>query len=364
VCNADEGEPGNFKDRVLLSTVPDAVVEGMTIGAFATGARRGFLYLRGEYRFLLDRLEAVLARRRAAGLLGESILGREGFDFDIAIHVGAGAYVCGEESALIESLEGKRGTPRNRPPYPVTQGYLGEPTVVNNVETFASSCLVALEGGARYAAVGTPDSAGTKLLCVSGDCARPGIYEYPFGVEIRQVLADSGARDTQAVQVSGPSGACIPAAEFGRRIGFEDLPTAGAVMVFDESRDMFEVARNFVHFFAHESCGFCTPCRVGTSLLKNMMDKLANGHGSPYDFAEIESMNRLLQSMSHCGLGHSACNPVLTTIARFRPAYAKRLAHEEFEPAFDLDRALAAARQMTGRDDPAAHVLPEPEETA
>ena len=146
VCNADEGEPGNFKDRVLLATVPDAVVEGMTIGAFATGARRGFMYLRGEYRFLLDRLEAVLARRRAAGLLGESILGREGFDFDVAIHVGAGAYVCGEESALIESLEGKRGTPRNRPPYPVTKGYLGEPTVVNNVETFASSCLVALRG--------------------------------------------------------------------------------------------------------------------------------------------------------------------------------------------------------------------------
>ncbi|MDH5263552.1 MAG: NAD(P)H-dependent oxidoreductase subunit E [Betaproteobacteria bacterium] len=361
VCNADEGEPGNFKDRVLLSTAPDAVVEGMTIGAFATGARRGFLYLRGEYRFLLDRLEAVLARRRAAGLLGESILGREGFDFDVAVHVGAGAYVCGEESALIESLEGKRGTPRNRPPFPVTQGYLGEPTVVNNVETFASSCLVALEGGARYAAVGTAESSGTKLLCVSGDCARPGIYEYPFGVEVRQVLEDCGARRTQAVQVSGPSGACIPAAEFGRRIGFEDLPTAGALMVFDESRDMFEVARNFVHFFAHESCGFCTPCRVGTSLLKNMMDKLANGHGSPYDFAEIERMNGLLQSMSHCGLGHSACNPVLTTIARFRPAYARRLAHGEFEPAFDLDRALSAARQMTGRDDPAAHVLPEPE---
>ncbi|MBL0140987.1 MAG: NAD(P)H-dependent oxidoreductase subunit E [Betaproteobacteria bacterium] len=359
VCNADEGEPGNFKDRVLLATAADAVIEGMTLGALATGAWRGFIYLRGEYRFLLGHLEGVLERRRAAGLLGESILGREGFDFDVAIHVGAGAYVCGEESALIESLEGKRGTPRNRPPYPVTHGYLGQPTVVNNVETFASSCLVALKGGAWYADIGTRESSGTKLLCVSGDCARPGIYEYPFGVEVRQVLEDCGARKTKAVQVSGPSGACVPAAEFGRRIGFEDLPTAGALMVFDESRDMFQVARNFVHFFAHESCGFCTPCRVGTSLLTQMMDKLANGHGSPYDFAEIEKMNLILQSMSHCGLGHSACNPVLTTIAKFRPAYLRRLAHEEFEPAFDLDRALGAARQMTGRDDPAAHVLPE-----
>jgi [NiFe] hydrogenase diaphorase moiety large subunit len=362
VCNADEGEPGNFKDRVLLASAADAVVEGMTLCALATGACRGFIYLRGEYRFLRDHLEAVLSRRRAARLLGESILGREGFDFDVEIHMGAGAYVCGEESALIESLEGKRGTPRNRPPYPVTSGYLGQPTVVNNVETLASSCLVALKGGAWFAGIGTAESTGTKLLCVSGDCARPGIYEYPFGVEIRQVLEDCGAAGTQAVQVSGPSGACIPAAEFGRRIGFEDLPTAGALMVFDQGRDLFEVARNFVHFFAHESCGFCTPCRVGTSLLKNMMDKLANGHGSPYDFAEIEKMNLLLQSMSHCGLGHSACNPVLTTIAKFRPAYQKRLAHQEFEPAFDLDRALAAARQMTGRDDPAAHVVPESEE--
>ena len=364
VGNADEGEPGNFKDRVLLSSAPDAIFEGMTLGAWATGARRGFLYLRGEYRFLLERLEAVLARRRAAGLLGESILGCEGFDFDVAIHVGAGAYVCGEESALIESLEGKRGTPRNRPPYPVTDGYLGQPTVVNNVETFAASCLVALRGGAWYAGIGTPESSGTKLVCVSGDCERPGIYEYPFGVEVRQVLADCGARLTQAVQVSGPSGATVPAAEFGRRLAFEDLPTAGALMVFNERRDLFEVARNFVHFFAHESCGFYTPCRVGTSLLSNMMDKLAHGHGSPYDFAEIERMNLLLQSMSHCGLGHSACNPVLGTIAKFRPAYQRRLAHEEFEPAFDLDRALAAARQMTGRDDPAAHVRPEMDETA
>jgi len=358
VCNADEGEPGTFKDRVLLASYADMVFEGMTLCALAIGSERGMLYLRGEYRYLLDQLNAVLERRRRRKLLGTGILGRSGFDFDIEIHLGAGAYVCGEESALIESLEGKRGTPRNRPPFPVTHGYLGQPTVVNNVETFAASCLIVQRGGSWYAGIGTPASAGTKILSVSGDCARPGLYEYPFGISVSEVLQDCGGLDAQAVQVSGPSGTCIAAPEFGRRIAFEDIPTAGAFMVFDHSRDMFEVARNFVHFFAHESCGFCTPCRVGTSLLKKLMDKLNNGHGSPYDLAEIEKLNRLLQSMSHCGLGHSACNPVLDTIAKFRPAYEKRLQHKEFEPAFDLDRALRKARQMTGRDDAGAHFAP------
>ena len=356
VCNADEGEPGTFKDRVLLTAHADLVFEGMTVAAYTIGARRGFLYLRGEYRYLLDHLECILKRRREQKLLGPDILGIPGADFDIEIHLGAGAYVCGEESALIESLEGKRGTPRNRPPFPVTNGYLDQPTVVNNVETFAAAALIAVKGGDWYAAIGTRHSAGTKILSVSGDCERPGLYEYPFGVAVRQVLADCGAGRTQAVQVSGPSGVCIGADEFDRRIGFEDLPTAGAFMVFDDSRDMFEVARNFVHFFQHESCGFCTPCRVGTSLLKNLMDKLHNGHGSPYDFAEIEKLNQLLQSMSHCGLGHTACNPVLDTIAKFRPAYERRMEHNDFTPAFDLDRALAAARQMTGRDDAGAHI--------
>jgi [NiFe] hydrogenase diaphorase moiety large subunit len=279
-----------------------------------------------------------------------------GADFDIEIHVGAGAYVCGEESALIESLEGKRGTPRNRPPFPVTCGYRNQPTVVNNVETFASASLIALHGGSWFAAIGTPQSAGTKLLSVSGDCARPGIYEYPFGVSVAQVLADCGANDAQAVQVGGPSGTCVAASEFNRSICFEEIPTAGAFMVFGGQRDMFDMARNFTRFFAHESCGFCTPCRVGTSLLNDLMDKLAHGQGSPYDFAEIEKLNHRLRSLSHCGLGHSACNPVLDTIAKFRPAYERRLVHTQYVPAFDLDRALAAARQMTGREDAGAHI--------
>jgi [NiFe] hydrogenase diaphorase moiety large subunit len=356
VCNADEGEPGTFKDRVLLTGHADKVFEGMTLCGYVTGAHKGMLYLRGEYRYLLDHLNAVLEHRRRDNLLGNSILGQSGFDFDIEIHLGAGAYICGEESALIESLEGKRGTPRNRPPFPVTHGYLNQPTVVNNVETFAATCHIALEGGAWFAAIGTAKSSGTKVMSISGDCARPGIYEYPFGVTVCRMLEDCGAVDTQAVQVSGPSGVTVSAAEFDRILGFEDIGTAGAFMVFDRSRDMFEVARNFVHFFAHESCGFCTPCRVGTSLLRNLMDKLHNGHGSPYDFDEIGKLNQLLLSMSHCGLGRTACNPVLDTIAKFRQAYEVRMLHREFSPAFDLDSSLQAARQMTGRDDSGAHL--------
>ena len=356
VCNADEGEPGTFKDLVLLARYGDLLFEGMTVCAYVLGARQGFLYLRGEYRHLLAPLEAVLARRRADGLLGESICGQRGFNFDIDIHLGAGAYVCGEESALIESLEGKRGIPRNRPPYPVTHGYLQQPTTVNNVETYCAAALIAINGGAWYRNIGTAKSAGTKVLSVSGDCALPGVYEYPFGVTVRQVLADCGARDAQAVQISGPSGTCIDSGEFDRRIAFEDLPTAGAFMVFDGSRDMFEVARNFVHFFAHESCGFCTPCRVGTTLLCRLMDKIARGKGSRHDIDQIYRVSRLLQASSHCGLGHTSCNPLFDTLKRFRPAYETRLESLDFEPAFDLDGALARARAVTGRDDPGAHI--------
>lgn len=361
VCNADEGEPGTFKDRVLLTRQADLVFEGMTACALAIGAAQGFLYLRGEYRHLLEPLNATLARRRAEGLLGAGILGRPGFDFEIEIHLGAGAYVCGEESALIESLEGKRGIPRNRPPYPVTHGYLQRPTTVNNVETFCAAALVAAYGGDEYRNLGTPRSAGTKVLSVSGDCARPGIYEYPFGVTVRQVLADCGAENTLAVQISGPSGVCIAADEFDRRIAFEDLATAGAFMVFDQSRDLFEVARNFAHFFAHESCGFCTPCRVGAAMLRATMDKIAGGHGTLHDLKEIEQLDRVLNQSAHCGLGHTACNPTLDTLKRFRPTYERRLKSLDFEPAFDLDGALAAARRMTGRDDAGAHLSTEAE---
>ena len=356
VCNADEGEPGTFKDRVLLASFADLVFEGMTIAGHVIGVHKGFLYLRGEYRHLLEPLESVLARRRTDKLLGNDILGKPGVNFDIEIHLGAGAYVCGEESALIESLEGKPGRPRIRPPFPVTHGYLGQPTTVNNVETLAASCLVAARGGEWYAGIGTAKSAGTKLLSVSGDVLRPGIYEYPFGITVDQVMEDAGAKGcVQGVQVSGPSGITLAENELGRRIAFEDVPTAGALMVFDCSRDMFDVARNFAHFFAHESCGFCTPCRVGTSVVARLMDKLAAGHGSPYDMEEMFKMHRLMKGASHCGLGNSACNAMADTLAKFRPAYERRLKSLDYEPAFDLDAALSQARQMTGRDDSAAH---------
>jgi len=356
VCNADEGEPGTFKDRVLLTRHADLVFEGMTIAASVVGASQGLVYLRGEYRYLLEPLRELLQRRRDAKLLGAAIQGREGFDFDIDIHVGAGAYVCGEESALIESLEGKRGTPRIRPPFPVEHGYLGRPTTVNNVETFCAAAHIAVQGGAWWAGIGTPKSTGTKIHSVSGDCERPGLYEYPFGTRIGRILEDCGARDTQAVQVGGPSGVCISAFEFGRRIAFEDVPTAGAFMVFDRSRDMFEVARNFAHFFAHESCGFCTPCRVGTALVVKRMDKLAAGHGSRHDVDVLYELDKLMHGATHCGLGASACNPLRDTIAKFRPAYERHLKSLYFEPAFDLDAELSVARQVTGRDDPASHL--------
>lgn len=359
VCNADEGEPGTFKDRVLLKRHANQVFEGMTIAAWITGAQSGFLYLRGEYRYLLESLEAVLAHRRQMGWLGKGIGGKVGFDFDIQIHLGAGAYVCGEESALIESLEGKRGIPRNRPPYPVTHGYLQKPTVVNNVETFCAAAWIMANGADAWRAWGTPFSTGSKLISVAGDCAKPGIYEYPYGVSVRKILLDCGAENTQAVQISGPSGTCIGVEEFDRVLGFEDLPTAGAFTVFDQNRDMFEVAQAYTQFFAHESCGFCTPCRVGTSMLKNIMAKIASGHGTSYDLKEIEKLDRMLQMSAHCGLGHTACHPTLNTMKRFRHAYERRLKSLDFEPAFDLDGALARARQMTGRDDAGAHLAME-----
>ncbi|WP_300453051.1 NAD(P)H-dependent oxidoreductase subunit E [Accumulibacter sp.] len=355
VCNADEGEPGTFKDRVLLSNYADLLFDGMSVAGITIGAQQGLVYLRGEYAYLLPALRANLERRRQSGLLGPALCGHPDLAFDIDIHLGAGAYVCGEETALLESLEGKRGVPRVRPPFPVSEGYLGQPTVVNNVETLCKAALIAVHGGAWFAGLGTKQSTGSKLLSISGDVESPGIYEYPFGVSVAQVLNDCGAGNAQAVQVSGPSGNCLAMHEFSRHIAFEDVPTAGAFMVFGAHRDMFEVARNFAHFFAHESCGFCTPCRVGTSLVANCMDKIANGLGSQYDIGEIFKIHRLLHAASHCGLGQAACNPLFDTLNKFRPAYERRLRSLDFEPAFDLDQALASARQMTGRDDPAAH---------
>ena len=274
VCNADEGEPGTFKDRVLLNSYADNLFEGMTVAAGIVGAEKGLLYLRREYLYMREALETTLRERREARLLGNDILGHKGFNFDIEIHMGAGAYICGEESALIESLEGKRGIPRDRPPFPVTCGYKNKPTVLNNVETFVAAAKIAVFGADWYHSVGTSQSSGTKLLSISGDCEHPGIYEYPFGVTIRQILVDCGASDTQAVQVSGAAGATIPPQEFYRKIAFEDVPSGGSFMIFNQKRDLLKMVLNFTRFFSHESCGFCTPCRVGGKLMNSLVEKV------------------------------------------------------------------------------------------
>lgn len=356
VCNADEGEPGTFKDRILLNSFADEIFEGMTLCAGTIGARQGFLYLRGEYLYLREQLEQVLQARRRAGLLGTGIGGRAGFDFDIEIHMGAGAYVCGEESALIESLEGKRGIPRVRPPYPVTFGYLGKPTVVNNVETLVKTAQIAVKGSDWFRAAGTERSTGTKLLSVSGDCAAPGIYEFPFGVSIQAVLEACGARDAQAVQVSGAAGQTIPAERFRRRIAFEDVATAGSFMVFNRERDLLDMVQNFAHFFVHESCGFCTPCRIGGALVRDLVDKVHAGNASRHDLGELRAVGDLMKASSQCGLGVTAPNAILDTLNKFPQIYEKRLTQKTYEPAFDLDAALQEAREITGRDDAGAHL--------
>ena len=356
VCNADEGEPGTFKDRILLNSYANCVFEGMTLCAGVVGAKKGFLYLRGEYLYLLEALEKTLQERRDAKLLGNSILGREGFNFDIEIHLGAGAYVCGEESALIESLEGKRGIPRNRPPFPVTSGYMNQPTVVNNVETLVAAARIAVHGPCWFRSAGTRESSGTKLFSISGDCERPGIYEYPFGVTIRQVLADCGATETQAVQLSGAAGSTIPPQEFYRSIAFEDAPTGGSFMIFNKKRDLLKMVLNFSRFFCHESCGFCTPCRIGGRLMNDLVEKVMVGYATSYDLEELKKIGMVMKKTAHCGLGSTAPNPVLDTLEKFPGTYSKRLVNKSYEPAFNLESALEVSRHLTGRDDEEAHL--------
>lgn len=328
VCNADEGEPGTFKDRALLQTQLDLVLDGMTVCGLVVGARRGLIYLRGEYRFLEPAILATLARRRSAGLLGAGLLGRPDWTFEVDVHLGAGSYVCGEESALIESLEGKRGIPRVRPPFPVTAGYLGQPTVVNNVETFAAAAAIALHGDAWFRRWGTDQSSGTKLFTVSGDCHRPGVYEYPLGTSLREILEAAGAGQPQAVQVSGASGACAAPADFDRALSFEDLPCGGAIMVFGPDRDMLEVIRNHAAFFAHESCGHCTPCRVGTTLTVQLLDRVAAGQATARELRQLQRIASLMKAASHCGLGQTAPNSVLDGLAKFPAIFEPHLQPE------------------------------------
>ena len=349
ICNADEGEPGTFKDRVLLHHYAHQLIEGMTLCAHTINAARGYIYLRGEYLYLRPQLQAVIDERRKQGLLGEHINDHQGFSFDIEIHLGAGAYICGEESALIDSLEGKRGIPRKRPPFPVTHGYLNQPTVVNNVETFIAASEIMLNGADWFTSAGTKQSSGTKLLSISGDCEWPGIYEYPFGTSVQEILQDCGAENTQAVQIAGAAGETIGPDQFDRTIAFEDIGTGGSFIVFNQQRDLLDMVSNFAHFFVHESCGFCTPCRVGGALLRDLVNKVYAGHGSCYDLDEMRRLAGIMKETSFCGLGTTAPNHVLNTLDRFPHVYERKLSHLDFQPAFDLDAALDEARQFAGR---------------
>jgi [NiFe] hydrogenase diaphorase moiety large subunit len=350
LCNADEGEPGTFKDRVLLAEFPDLVFDGMTIAGYALGSRQGVLYLRGEYAHLWDSLQASLAARRKDGLLGPKVLGKDGFDFDIRIQLGAGAYICGEESSLIESLEGKRGSPRDRPPYPTERGYLQQPTAIDNVETLACASRIMEKGAAWFAGFGTPDSTGTKLMSVSGDCSRPGVFEVPFGITVNELLDLTGAPDAAYVQVSGPSGQAVAPKDFGRRIAYEDLSTGGSIMVFGPGRDVLDIARQFTDFFAEESCGWCAPCRVGTTLLRQGMEKIVAGRATLADLAATEVLANSVVRMSRCGLGQTAPFPILTTMRSFPELYEARLAAAAFEPRVTLEDALREAVAVQGRE--------------
>jgi [NiFe] hydrogenase diaphorase moiety large subunit len=343
ICNADEGEPGTFKDRVLLTRSAMDVLLGMVICGYAVGSRHGILYLRAEYRYLQDFLEAELAAMRRAGLLGAGILGTA-FDFDIRIQMGAGAYVCGDETALIESCEGKRGTPRVKPPFPIQQGYLGQPTVVNNVETLASITRILEMGAGWYAAMGTDESTGSRLLSVSGDVAQPGIYEVEWGITLKEVLEMVGARAAKAVQISGPSGECVSVAKGGnRRLCYGDLSCNGSLMVFDESRDLLDIARQFMHFFVEESCGICTPCRAGGVAMLDKIDRIIAGRGCQEDLEDCQSWGRLMRATSRCGLGTTAAKPILTTLRQFPELYHERLdaAEHVLLASFDRDDAVS-----------------------
>jgi [NiFe] hydrogenase diaphorase moiety large subunit len=316
ICNADEGEPGTFKDRVLLTEYPKIVFEGIVIGGYAIGAQKGFLYLRGEYRYMLKQLETYLEQMRKENRLGNNILG-SGFNFDIEIRLGSGAYVCGEETALVESLEGHRGEARNRPPFPVNTGYLGYPTIVNNVETFANASVIISKGGEWYSQYGTNKSKGTKLLSVSGDCQKPGVYEVPFGITIKELLQLVEASDTKAVQIGGASGFCIPKTEFDRKIAFEDVATGGSIIVFNESRDMLHILKNFMEFFVEESCGQCVPCRIGNVKLLEGVEKIEHGQCSFAYLNELIELGKSMQIASKCGLGQSSPNSFISIINNF-----------------------------------------------
>ncbi len=335
ICNADEGDPGAFMDRSAIEGDPHTVVEGMAIGGYAVGANKGIVYIRAEYPLAIRRITKAIEEARAHGLLGENILG-SGFSFDIEIRLGAGAFVCGEETALIHSIEGARGMPRPRPPYPSISGLFGKPTLINNVETWANIPVIILDGANWFKTVGTETSKGTKVFALAGKVVNTGLIEVPMGTTLREIIYDIGGgipdgKQFKAVQTGGPSGGCLPEEYLDTAIDYDSLARAGSIMgsggmiVIDEDSCMVDIAKFFLEFTQNESCGKCTPCREGTKRMLDILTRITEGKGRAGDIEKLERLGNMIKKASLCGLGQSAPNPVLSTIKNFREEYEEHI---------------------------------------
>jgi len=331
ICNADEGDPGAFMDRSVLESDPHSVVEGMLVAAYAIGASEGYIYCRAEYPLAVKRLKLAISHARERGFLGGSILGSE-FDFDLRVREGAGAFVCGEETALMMSIEGQRGMPRSRPPFPAQSGLWGKPTSINNVETFANVSWIITNGAQAYNSLGTEKSKGTKVFALAGKVARGGLVEVPMGMSINDIVFKVGGGTSsdlafKAVQMGGPSGGCVPASLADTQVDYDSLSSIGAIMgsggmlVMDESTCMVDLAKFFLNFTQDESCGKCVPCRVGTKRMLDILERITNGEGHEDDIGLLEDLAASIKRASLCGLGQTAPNPALTTIKYFRDEY-------------------------------------------
>lgn len=331
VCNADEGDPGAFMDRSILEGDPHSVLEAMAIAAYCIGANKGYIYVRAEYPIAVKRLQIAINQARDYGLLGKHIFNTD-FDFDIDIRLGAGAFVCGEETALLESIEGKRGQPRVKPPYPAQEGLWGKPTLINNVETYANIAQIILKGSKWYASIGTENSKGTKVFALGGNVNNIGLVEVPMGTTLREIVYDIGGgipngRDFKAAQTGGPSGGCIPKEHLDTPIDYESLKEIGSMMgsggliVMDDTKCMVSLAKFYLEFTVSESCGKCTPCRIGTKRMHEILERLCNGEGSELDIYKLEKLAMNIPKASICGLGQSAPNPVISTLKYFREEF-------------------------------------------
>ena len=339
VCNADEGDPGAFMDRSILEGDPHAVLEAMEIAGFAIGAQKGFIYVRAEYPIAVQRLKIAIEQARNYGILGNNIFGTN-FSFDIEIRLGAGAFVCGEETALLESIEGKRGQPRVKPPYPAQVGLWGKPTLINNVETYANIAQIILKGPEWYSSIGTENSKGTKVFALGGNVNNVGLVEVPMGTTLREIVYDIGGgipngRDFKAAQTGGPSGGCIPKEHLDTPIDYESLKQIGSMMgsggliVMDDTKCMVCLAKFYLQFTVSESCGKCTPCRIGTKRMLEILERLCSGEGEEYDIYRLEKLAVNIQKSSICGLGQSAPNPVISTLKYFRDEFRQHAIEKE-----------------------------------